>query len=230
MKLFNIENLSFKYEDSKDYIIKNLDFSMEKGKFISILGSSGCGKTTLLKILAGLQGDSPIKLPISYMPQRDSLLPWRTALENICLPLEVEKKLPKKVYKEKALELLKKLNLENYKSYLPKNLSGGMKQRIAFARTLIKDSDIFLLDEPFSALDAISKIEIREWVKNILDSLNKTSILITHDVEEAIFLSDEILVVKNTPIEDFIHFKVSEYSNRELLKNSILEIIRSSQK
>ncbi|MGL4308110.1 MAG: ABC transporter ATP-binding protein [Cetobacterium sp.] len=229
MELINLKKFSFKYKDSSEYIIEDLDFSLEKNKFTSILGPSGCGKTTLLKLLCGLEpSDLDFKnISISYMPQKDSLLPWRTALENISLPLEL-KKISKKKAMEKSKEILKRLDLLEFKDYFPKSLSGGMKQRISFGRTLLEDGELFLLDEPFSALDAITKLDLREWVKNIFKSLEKTSLLITHDVEEAIFLSDIILVAQEKPIKSFYEFKLEDYSDKTILKNKILNIIRGS--
>ncbi|EEL47121.1 Hydroxymethylpyrimidine transport ATP-binding protein [Bacillus cereus Rock3-42] len=137
--------------------------------------------------------------PVGYMPQKDMLLPWRTIIENAALPLECQG-VQKKEAQIKAKELLQKFGLQGYETKYPKDLSGGMKQRVSFIRTLLTGGEILLLDEPFSALDALTKASLQEWLFEQWKEWEKTILFITHDVEEALFLSNRIFVVENQPI------------------------------
>ncbi|MDW8802221.1 ABC transporter ATP-binding protein [Clostridium sp. A1-XYC3] len=204
-------DVTFKYEEDSYTLIKDLSFNVNKGEFISIIGPSGCGKSTIFRLISKLERSSngeiyindnninTISDPIGYMPQSDLLIPWRTILENACLPLEVGNKKQKDA-KKKAEEFLKTFGLDNYKNKYPKDLSGGMRQRVSFIRTLLTGAEVMLLDEPFSALDAITKLSMQEWLLNQWSKLNKTILFITHDVEEALFLSNKIFVVSERPI------------------------------
>lgn len=229
MPVLTINNLSFSYDDIN--IIKNLNLQLKKNELISIVGSSGCGKSTIIKLIAGIEknylGDIN-GLNTSYMPQKDLLLPWRTVLENVLLPIELKNSCLK-TGKEKAIKFLKKLELDEYQNYLPQQLSGGMRQRVSFIRTLLNDGDILLLDEPFSALDAITKEELQKWLLKNIREFNKSMIFITHDINEAIFLSDRILVCKEKPIEFFQEFSIPKdiTLNESIeLKNKILKVIK----
>ncbi|AFH82081.1 Hydroxymethylpyrimidine transport ATP-binding protein [Bacillus thuringiensis serovar monterrey BGSC 4AJ1] len=137
--------------------------------------------------------------PVGYMPQKDMLLPWRTIIENAALPLECQG-VQKKEAQIKAKELLQKFGLQGYETKYPKDLSGGMRQRVSFIRTLLTGGEILLLDEPFSALDALTKASLQEWLFEQWKEWEKTILFITHDVEEALFLSNRIFVVENQPI------------------------------
>lgn len=232
MKVLELENISFSYE-GESILIKDISFSLEKNEFLSIVGSSGCGKSTIIKLIAGIEkADSgKIKgLSTGYMPQKDLLLPWRTVLENIVLPVELNKKSLEEG-KQKAEEYLKKLNLAEYKNKLPHELSGGMRQRVSFLRTLLTEADILLLDEPFSALDAITKEYLQKWLLDTLKEFNKSIIFITHDINEALFLSDRILVCRNKPLDSFAEFIVPKDKEEHVekiieMKKDILHIIR----
>lgn len=232
MKVLELENISFSYE-GESTLIKDISFSLEKNEFLSIVGSSGCGKSTIIKLIAGIEkADSgKIKgLSTGYMPQKDLLLPWRTVLENIVLPVELNKKSLEEG-KQKAEEYLKKLNLAEYKNKLPHELSGGMRQRVSFLRTLLTEADILLLDEPFSALDAITKEYLQKWLLDTLKQFNKSIIFITHDINEALFLSDRILVCRNKPLDSFAEFIVPKDKEEHVekiieMKKDILHIIR----
>ncbi len=232
MKVLELENISFSYE-GESTLIKDISFSLEKNEFLSIVGSSGCGKSTIIKLIAGIEkADSgKIKgLSTGYMPQKDLLLPWRTVLENIVLPVELNKKSLEEG-KQKAEEYLKKLNLAEYKNKLPHELSGGMRQRVSFLRTLLTEADILLLDEPFSALDAITKEYLQKWLLDTLKQFNKSIIFITHDINEALFLSDRILVYRNKPLDSFAEFIVPKDKEEHVekiieMKKDILHIIR----
>ncbi len=232
MKVLELENISFSYKEGTN-LIKDISFSLEKNEFLSIVGSSGCGKSTIIKLIAGIEKAEKgnIKgLSTGYMPQRDLLLPWRTVLENIMLPVELNKKNLEEG-KKKAVAYLEKLHLDEYKDKLPHELSGGMKQRVSFLRTLLTEADILLLDEPFSALDAITKEYLQKWLLDTLKEFNKSIIFITHDINEALFLSDRILVCKNKPLDSFAEFIVpkdkEEHVDKILeMKKEILHIIR----
>lgn len=232
MKVLELENISFSY-DGGIQLLKDISFSLEKNEFLSIVGSSGCGKSTIIKLIAGIEkADSgTIKgLSTGYMPQRDLLLPWRTVLQNIMLPVELNKK-NREEGKKKAIEYLKKLHLDEYKDKLPQELSGGMRQRVSFLRTLLTETDILLLDEPFSALDAITKEYLQKWLLDTLKEFNKSIIFITHDINEALFLSDRILVCKDKPLDSFAEFIVPKDKENNTdkiieMKKEILHIIR----
>lgn len=225
MESLTIKNLFFSYDGKP--LLKDISLSLKKGEFLSIVGSSGCGKSTIIKLVAGIEkADSgTIKSESTgYMPQKDLLLPWRTVLDNILLPVEISKQ-NLKVEKEKTLEYLKKLKLDEYQNSFPNELSGGMRQRVSFLRTLFTQGEILLLDEPFSALDMITKEQLQKWLLEILNDFKKSVIFITHDINEAIFLSDRILVCKNSPLDSFEEFKISSQ-----IKNSLEEIIALKEK
>lgn len=204
-------DVNFKYKNEDSMLIENLNFHVDKGELISIIGPSGCGKSTIFRLISRLEqtasGDifinnnniNSLNKCIGYMPQSDLLIPWRTILENASLPLEISSK-NKKAAKVKAEEFLEIFGLEKYKNSYPKDLSGGMKQRVSFIRTLLTGAEVMLLDEPFSALDAITKISMQEWLLTQWSALKKTILFITHDVEEALFLSNKIFVVSEKPI------------------------------
>lgn len=204
--ILNIKNLKKIYHDKSGETIAIDDISlniMDKS-FISIVGPSGCGKSTLLSILAGLEtkSDGSINtnkdIKIGYMLQSDSLFPWRTVFENCLLGLEINNSLNDES-KNKVISLLKAYGLYDFKDKFPKNLSGGMRQRVALIRTLAINPDILLLDEPFSALDYSTRLSLSNDVYQIIKNENKTAIMVTHDLAEAISLSDEIIVLTKRP-------------------------------
>ena len=189
--------------------LENINMKIEKGEFISFIGPSGCGKTTLLSIIARLfpPTSGEIRLEnksliadqdtaIGYMLQQDYLFPWKTIEENVTLGLKIMKA---KHTEGKALQLLKDVGLDGVERQFPKQLSGGMRQRAALARTLAVNPKILLLDEPFSALDYQSKLKLEDLVFETLKSFNKTAILVTHDLGEAIAMSDRIYLFSAKP-------------------------------
>ena len=181
---------------------QELSFSVSRGEFVAIIGPSGCGKTTLLSLAAGLLKPSAGSVESSgsfgYMLQKDELFPWRTIEKNIFLPLEVKRKNTQEARK-RALALAEKYGLADFLKSYPKQLSGGMRQRAALIRTLATDPDILLLDEPFSALDYQTRLNVCEDVAAIIRSEQKTALLITHDISEAISLADRVLVLSARP-------------------------------
>ena len=183
--------------------VKNLNFTVENGQFVSVIGPSGCGKTTILSLAAGLLTPSSGEVlrggeEFGYMLQRDALFPWRTVEQNIFLPLEVKKRnTPEK--RQRALELAEKYGLKDFLKKTPSQLSGGMRQRVALIRTLAAEPEILLLDEPFSALDYQTRLEVCDDVQSIIKTEKKTALLVTHDISEAIALSDKVVVLSARP-------------------------------
>ena len=181
---------------------ENLTFDVKKGEFIAFIGPSGCGKTTLLSLAAGLLQPSEGKVEsqgsFGYMLQKDELFPWRTIEKNIYLPLEIKKQNTPENRKH-AIALAEKYGLKDFIKSYPSQLSGGMRQRAALIRTLATDPDILLLDEPFSALDYQTRLSVTEDVAHIIRSEEKTAVLITHDISEAISLADRVLVLSARP-------------------------------
>lgn len=183
-------------------VLEDLSFSLDEGKILSILGPSGSGKSTLLNILSNLlkptEGEVNINGKIGYMFQRDHLLEWRTILENITIGLEIQKKLNDSAIK-KINKLLKTYGLWEFRNRYPRELSGGMRQRVALIRTLSVDPDVLLLDEPFSALDYQTRLMVSDDIYKIIKNENKTTILVTHDISEAISMSDSVAVLSKRP-------------------------------
>jgi ABC-type nitrate/sulfonate/bicarbonate transport system ATPase subunit len=187
-----------------------LSLSIETGRFVSLVGPSGCGKSTLFNIIAGLLQPTEGRVLIDgedatgtigrvgYMLQKDLLLPWRTVLDNVILGMEIQGK-PLRAARERALPLLQRYGLSGFEYLYPNSLSGGMRQRAALLRTLLFDTDVILLDEPFGALDAQTKLQMQEWLMQLWSDFQKTVVFVTHDVDEAIYLSDEIHVMGTRP-------------------------------
>ena len=241
--MLDVSNLSFDYLSASSclHVIDNISFQAFEGDFISIVGPSGCGKSTLLDILAGLMPSSsgqvfflgePVIKPrkeIGYMLQRDQLFEWRSILRNTLLGPEIQHSShkDKKKARKTASEMLTRYDLGGFLGAKPSELSGGMRQRAAFARTVLTGSDLLLLDEPFSALDYLTRISMREWLLEQWEREKKTVLFITHDVEEAVFLSSRILVVEESPITHLRSIDVpAEYprSRDELRKPEILAL------
>ena len=211
-KILEVKNISKKYQGKEGEILalENVNFDVSEGEFISIIGPSGCGKSTLLSIIAGLEEKSSgelyienekvenISSKIGYMLQRDCLLEWRTILSNAMFGLEIKGKHSKED-KEYVEDLLKKYNLYEFKDKYPSELSGGMRQRAALIRTLAIKPKILLLDEAFSALDYQTRIMVTNDIYTILRKENITSIIVTHDISEAISMSDRVLVLTKRP-------------------------------
>lgn len=205
-KLLTISNLGKTYfsKDSDVVALNDISFDVYENEFITIVGPSGCGKSTILSILAGLTNKSSGNvyfhkdLTIGYMLQDDSLFSWRSILDNCLIGLEVANKLTTENI-EYVNELLKTYGLYEFKDMYPSSLSGGMRQRVALIRTLATKPDILLLDEPLSALDAQSRLAIGEDIYNIIKKEGKTAIMVSHDISEAISMSDTVIVLSKRP-------------------------------
>lgn len=210
--ILEIKNISKKYQnkDGEILALDNINFRVKKGEFVSIIGPSGCGKSTLLSIISGLEEKTTgeiyiegkrkenISEEVGYMLQRDCLLEWRTILENSLFGLEVKGK-KNKDSKKYVENLLKKYNLYDFKEKYPSELSGGMRQRAALIRTLAVKPKILLLDEAFSALDYQTRIMVTNDIYEILRKENITALIVTHDISEAISMSDRVLVLSKRP-------------------------------
>ena len=212
MKNIEIKNISksFRVNGEDRRALMPTDLIIEEGKFVTLIGPSGCGKSTLFNIIAGLlppssgdiqiQGKSILEQKgyVGYMLQKDMLLPWRSIIDNIVLGLEISG-VKKKVARERALPLMQKYGLGGFENNFPHELSGGMRQRAALLRTLLYDRDIILLDEPFGALDAQTRLSMQNWLLQIWRDFGKTILFVTHDIDEAIYLSDVIYVFSERP-------------------------------
>ena len=211
-KILEVKNVTKKYQNKEGEIlaIQNVNLRIKKGEFVSIIGTSGCGKSTLLSIIAGLEDKTSgeiyiegekvegISPKVGYMLQRDCLLEWKTILSNTMFGLEIKGKKNKeaKAYVE---ELLKKYDLYDFKDKYPSELSGGMRQRVALIRTLAVKPKILLLDEAFSALDYQTRIMVTNDIYNILRKEGITALMVTHDISEAISMSDRVVVLNARP-------------------------------
>ena len=210
--MLEFRSVSYQYPSEDFDIIDRLSFRVEPGSFHCIIGVSGCGKSTIFRMTNGLLkpkageilvGGKPIgeqKRYCGYMPQKDLLFPWRTVGENVGLPLEIAGGLTRAERRDRVEEALGDVGLAGCAGKMPQELSGGMRQRAAFARTMLTGSDLLLLDEPFSALDFLTRISMQEWLLEQWQKHRHTILFITHDVEEALFLSSSVLVVEKMPI------------------------------
>ncbi len=190
--------------------VRDVSLEVRAGEFVTLIGPSGCGKTTVFNIMAGLMLPTAGHVyldarcidgqpgHVGYMMQRDCLMQWRSILDNVVIGVEVRGQ-SKKVARERARQLFPKFGLEGFEHRYPSALSGGMRQRAALLRTLLLDQDVMLLDEPFGALDAITRSEMQEWLLSIWGEFRRTIVFITHDVDEAIYLSDRVYVLAERP-------------------------------
>lgn len=230
-ELLKIKNISKMYQAKNGEIeaLKDINFTVDNGEFVSIIGPSGCGKSTLLSIIAGLEEKTSGKLyidgeesngitsKIGYMLQKDSLLEWRSIYKNVIFGLEIKKiNTPENIkYVE---ELLKKYHLYEFKDKYPSQLSGGMRQRVALIRTLAIKPKILLLDEAFSAIDYQTRLMVTKDIYNIIKNENVTTLMVTHDISEAISMSDRIVVLSERPATvKTIHTIDFEMENRDPL-------------
>jgi ABC-type nitrate/sulfonate/bicarbonate transport system ATPase subunit len=211
--MLEIDGVSKTFESARGERVVALapvSLAIPQGRFLTILGPSGCGKSTIFNIVAGLEIPSTGTVTmdgtpivgmsgvVSYMLQKDLLLPWRSIVDNVILGMEIDR-VPKAEAKARALPLLKRYGLGGFEDRYPAELSGGMRQRAALLRTMLCDRDVILLDEPFAALDAQTRADMQEWLLDVWDDFKKTVIFVTHDVDEGIYLSDEVVVMSGRP-------------------------------
>lgn len=210
---------SYYTKDGEILAIKDVSFDVKDGEFIAIVGPSGCGKSTLLSILCALEDKTkgeiifPNKSKLGYMLQQDTLFDWLNILDNCLLGLKVEKKVTKE-NKDKVINLLNTYGLKEFIYKYPKNLSGGMRQRVALIRTLATNPDILLLDEAFSALDYQTRLMVTDDVYKIIKKEKKTAIMITHDISEAISMANRIIILSDRPasIKKILDIKLTNSS------------------
>ena len=221
--ILEVKNLSYSFGNNP--ILKDINIHVSENEIVAIVGSSGVGKSTLFNLIAGvlkkqtgeitINGSDDYIGKVAYMLQKDLLFEHKTIINNVILPLIIAK-----VNKKKALEegnkILKQFNLDKYANKYPQQLSGGMRQRVALIRTYMFKRKIFLLDEAFSALDAITKKELHKWYLDLKKEFNLTTLLITHDIEEAVFLSDRIYILGNKPGEIIGEIKIEINPNEDI--------------
>ena len=228
MVKLEVSGLSFSYDNKK--LFENLDFSIKEGEFVSLLGPSGCGKSTILKLLTGViqaetgritvdgQPVTGLSEHFAYMPQNDLLFPWKTILDNVCLYGQIHGSMEE--MRREASKNFPAFGLEGYETKYPSSLSGGMRQRAAFLRTALCKADILLLDEPFGALDVITRGDMQDWLISMRARLNRTVLLVTHDMDEELYLSDRILILNQAPAHITCEIEIPDrVRNRDWLYN-----------
>jgi ABC-type nitrate/sulfonate/bicarbonate transport system ATPase subunit len=229
------ENISLSFTETGQ-VLDSISLNVKPNEFVSIIGPSGSGKSTIFQCLGGVLlpekgdiffGDKKITGEtghISYMPQQHSLLPWRTVIENVLLGQELHKKTDV----EEAKSWLSRVGLLEYENFFPHQLSGGMKQRVAFIRALISPSSLLLLDEPFSALDEFTRLDMQKWLLSIWEKERKSILFITHNIEEALFLSDRIYLLSDRPARIIKEINVSfpRPRNEELLMDDHFQMMK----
>ena len=225
-KLLSVKNLNKVYYNKKEETeaIKDISFDLYEGEFISIVGPSGCGKSTLLNILTGMdhltKGTIDLKenLKLGYMLQSDSMLEWKKVIDNALLGLEIKREKTEE-NKNYVKGLFQKYGLSDFLDKYPKELSGGMRERVALIRTLALKPDILILDEPFSKLDYQSRLKVSDDVYKIMKEEGKTALMVTHDISEAISISDRVIVLSDRPCTIKNIYKIKREKEGTPIKN-----------
>jgi putative hydroxymethylpyrimidine transport system ATP-binding protein len=243
--IIDLQNVSKIFDDTQASVEALVDINLFvlDNEFVSILGPSGCGKSTLLRIIAGLDDDYKgnvfvggkdirgQKPSVCLMHQKDLLMPWKTVIENVTLPLDV-KGIPKEERIKTAFPYMQEFGLAGFENMYPRQLSGGMRQRAALLRTFLCTGDVFLMDEPFASLDALTRFKMRQWLLEIWSNHRKAVLFVTHDIEEAVFLSDRIYVLSERPatVANIIEIKLPRPRSRDIIEaQEFLEIRRRVQ-
>lgn len=202
-------------------VFEGLSFHADRGEVVTLLGPSGCGKSTVLHIISGLISPDEGRVfladtditgrtgRVSYMQQKDLLLPWQKIIDNVSLPLRIRGE-RKKEARKKAAPLFKEFGIEGFEYSYPAELSGGMRQRAALLRTYLFSKDVLLLDEPFARVDAVTREKLHSWFSGVIDRLETTVLFVTHDIDEALKLSDRIYVLSSRPARIVKEFDLSE--------------------
>ena len=219
-------------------VLSSVSFEVSGGEWLTCLGPSGCGKTTLLRVIAGLlEPDAgSIDLPgregarlgrVTFLPQEGTLLPWRTALDNALLPAEIDGR-PRAASRAAAMELFAHFGLDGFEGMYPNQLSGGMRQRVELARTFLSERSLLLLDEPLGALDPLTRAALQDWLLTVWQELRRTILLVTHDVEEALLLSDRLLLLTPRPahVRDAVSLTHLSRPRRRTAPNIVAERAR----
>ena len=247
MKALEINNLTFKYTDSDKYILEDLSFYINKNEFVTIIAPSGTGKSTLFRLILGLLAPTKGKIEIGgkqskniigYMPQKDSLMPWRNILDNTAIGLELNG-YTKKESRQIAASYFDEFGIKGTETMYPHELSGGMRQRASFLRAIVNKPPILLLDEPFSSLDALTRSKLQSWLLDLCQKEQNTVFMITHDIEEALLLSDRVFIASEIPYKELksIDVKFKRPRNYETtltsefieLKKAILNILEDNK-
>ena len=244
-KIIEMQGVSKIFDDTNASVEALLDVGLfvEENEFVSILGPSGCGKSTLLKIIAGLDDeyDGHVRVngkdvrtdrpDVCFMHQKDLLLPWKTITDNVTLPLEI-RGIEKKEREKQASAYLEEFGLAGFGDMYPRQLSGGMRQRVALLRTFLCTGGVFLMDEPFAALDWLTRFKMREWLLDIWNRHKKAVVFVTHDIEEAIYLSDRIYILSERPatVANVISVDIRRPRHRDIVEDkAFLDIRRRIQ-
>ncbi|MBW3568692.1 ABC transporter ATP-binding protein [Candidatus Parcubacteria bacterium] len=228
------ENISKSYRVNNAglKVVDDISLTVDPGKFVCLIGPNGSGKTTLLKILAGIEKQSAGKVTapdnIAYLPQQGSLMPWLTVRENLRLPAKIKNQLDNKL--EKNIDRnLKQFGLDKFAGFYPAELSGGMQQKVALIRTALYTPDLIILDEPFSALDAITRLQMQVWLVELWRKLKCTVICVTHDINESMFLADEIYVLSSRPGKIIRQMTVDARRPRDIDKLSTKRLLNAQK-
>lgn len=222
-----IEHVSVSFDAIE--VFHDLSLEIARGEFVAVVGPSGCGKTTLLNLLSGFlkpsSGSVVCSGRVRMVYQHDSLFPWQTAAQNVALGL---RDLSNEAERDRQLkDMLRLINLEEFASHYPHQLSGGMRQRVELARALAGDTDVLLLDEPFSSLDYLTRLRLRRELVRMLQELPRTVVLVTHDIEEAAQLADRIMVLSDRPARVCRELRVAIPKPRELTHSAVVETVHA---